>query len=65
MWKKLFGYLLRIGIILSKTKKNKKIGRVLGVLLVYPPLNMGMDARNSPFLGILFPLQNSNQALEF
>ena len=45
----MFGSLLKAGAILSE--KNRK--EFLGILLAFFPLNIGMDARNPPFLGIL------------
>lgn len=45
----MFGYSLKAGAILSENNRKE----FLGILLAFSPLNIGMDARNPPFLGIL------------
>lgn len=57
----MFCYLLKRGIVLSKTKNRKGFP---DIHLAFTPLNLGIEVGNFPFLEILDSLAKPNQMLE-
>lgn len=57
----MFGYLLQIWVNIVKKKREEQDS---GNSLAFPPLNTGIDARNSHLLGILYSFAKLNPSIK-